>query len=74
MRSRPDTTPMTRDPGWELRHELERARAELRAARERIAWMESSRFWKARNAWWSLRELAGGLLGLGTRRPGPPPL
>ncbi|MDL1948683.1 glycosyltransferase [Acidobacteria bacterium ACD] len=65
---------MTRDPGWELRHELERARAELRAARERIAWMESSRFWKARNAWWSLRELAGGLLGLGTRRPGPPPL
>lgn len=65
---------MTSDPGSELRDELERARAELRTARERIAWMESSRFWRARNAWWSVREAAGRLLGLGTRRPGPPPL
>jgi glycosyltransferase involved in cell wall biosynthesis len=44
----------------ELRDELERTRAELRAARDRIAVMELSRFWKLRNAWWSLKGLFRG--------------
>ena len=39
-----------------LRKELEKTRADLRAARERIAVMEMSRFWKLRNLWWKFRE------------------
>ena len=45
-----------------LREELERTRAELRAAREHIATMEMSRFWKLRNLWWKVR------LRMGRRR------
>jgi len=41
----------------ELREELERTRAELRVARDRIAAMEMSRFWKLRNAWWAFKGL-----------------
>lgn len=40
----------------QLRRELERTRAELRQAREQIAAMEMSSFWKLRNLWWSLKE------------------
>lgn len=38
-----------------LREELLKARAELRDAREQIAMMEMSRFWKVRNLWWKVR-------------------
>ena len=51
-----------------LRRELERTLAELREANARIAWMEESRFWKIRNAWWGLRARAGRTL-----RPAPAP-
>ncbi len=40
-----------------LREELERTRHELRQARERIAMMEMSFFWKLRNAWWAFKDL-----------------
>jgi glycosyltransferase involved in cell wall biosynthesis len=38
-----------------LLRELEKARAELRVAREQIAAMEMSKFWKLRNLWWKIR-------------------
>lgn len=39
----------------QLLDELERTRADLRSARDRIAAMEMSRFWKLRNLWWKVR-------------------
>lgn len=46
---------MNRESPESLREELEKTRAELRAAREQIAMMEMSRFWKLRNLWWKIR-------------------
>ena len=43
----------------ELREELERTRAELWQARDRIATMEMSRFWKLRNLWWTVKRRFG---------------
>ncbi len=43
----------------ELREELERTRAELWQARDRIAMMEMSRFWKLRNLWWTVKRRFG---------------
>ncbi len=43
-----------------LREELEKTRAELVEARERIAAMEMSFFWKLRDAWWRLKDVLAG--------------
>jgi O-antigen biosynthesis protein len=48
---------LNKDPNGELREELEKTRAELVGARERIAAMEMSFFWKVRNAWWAFKGL-----------------
>lgn len=40
----------------DLKRELERTRAELERARLRIVFMETSKFWRARNFWWSIKE------------------
>jgi GT2 family glycosyltransferase len=40
----------------DLIRELERTRSELDRARLRIAHMEASKFWKARNLWWAFKE------------------
>ncbi|MEO6325851.1 MAG: glycosyltransferase [Thermoanaerobaculia bacterium] len=42
-------------PSSRLRLELQETNAELEEARRRIAWMESSRFWKIRNAWFEIK-------------------
>jgi glycosyltransferase involved in cell wall biosynthesis len=44
----------------DLRADLEKTRAELAAARERIAMMEMSFFWKVRDAWWRLKDTLAG--------------
>jgi glycosyltransferase involved in cell wall biosynthesis len=51
---------LSQDSYEELQEELEKTRVELQKARERIAAMEMSFFWKLRNAWWKLK---GGLAG-----------
>lgn len=43
----------------ELSAELERSRTEVERSRTEIATMKASRFWKLRNAWWSLRQKLG---------------
>ena len=48
---------MTSDSYQRLRLELQEAQAELRKAHERIAWMETSRFWKIRNQWFRFKML-----------------
>ena len=44
----------------DLRADLERTSAELAAARERIAAMEMSFFWRLRNAWWRVKDTLAG--------------
>jgi glycosyltransferase involved in cell wall biosynthesis len=44
----------------DLRADLEKTRAELAAARERIAAMEMSFFWKLRNVWWRVKDMLAG--------------
>ncbi len=46
---------LSQDSFEALREELEKTRVELQQARERIAAMEMSFFWKLRNAWWTLK-------------------
>jgi glycosyltransferase involved in cell wall biosynthesis len=46
---------LSQDSFEELQEELEKTRVELQKARERIAAMEMSFFWKLRNAWWTLK-------------------
>ena len=53
----------------DLRADLEKTRAELAAARERIVMMEMSFFWKLRNAWWSFK----GVFRARDTGTGPPP-
>jgi SAM-dependent methyltransferase len=43
----------------QLREELAAARACHEEARARIAWMEASRFWKARNRWFRIKAAVG---------------
>jgi len=46
---------LSQDSFEALHEDLERTRHELQQARERIAAMEMSFFWKLRNAWWTLK-------------------
>ena len=46
---------LSQDSFEELQEELKKTRVELQKARERIAAMEMSFFWKLRNAWWTLK-------------------
>lgn len=65
---------MTVENLHDLRRELERTRADLVEAKARIAWMEASRFWRLRNAWWGFRERLNRAVRLNGRRPAPPVL